>query len=101
MISDYSLRFKASNTNPESEGSSAVETGHSQRRFYFLRYDSRMSELHSPNGFNPDGSIAGDYLAAGRNPNLPRQTMEEIEGHLENALMKPWRTNPEPKADKK
>lgn len=30
------------------------------------------------NGYTKDGDIAGDYLEAGRDPNLPRQKPEDI-----------------------
>ena len=31
------------------------------------------------NGFTKDGDVAGDYLEAGRNPNLPRQLPCDVE----------------------
>jgi len=35
------------------------------------------------NGWTKDGQVARDYLDAGRDPDLPRPTMEDIQNSLE------------------
>ena len=40
--------------------------------------------LARKDGFTADGSVAGDYLAAGRDPWLPRKTAAEIQAAIEN-----------------
>jgi hypothetical protein len=44
---------------------------------YFSRKKVR-TKLQVPNGFTRDGQIAGDYLAAGRDPSLPRHAPEHV-----------------------
>ena len=40
--------------------------------------NDNRSELARPAGFTKDGRVAGDYLASGRDPHLPRQSPQEI-----------------------
>ena len=39
-------------------------------------------ETPDKNGYTKDGKIAGDYIAAGRDPNLPRTTPQQIEAAI-------------------
>ncbi len=43
-----------------------------------LRQAAKDSLLARTDGFTVDGKIAGDYLASGRDPKLPRQTSAHI-----------------------
>jgi hypothetical protein len=35
-------------------------------------------ETPDKNGYTKDGKVAGDYILAGRDPNLPRQSDQQI-----------------------
>ncbi len=58
------------------------EEGGGMRRKNSITRSLKQAEIdhrkYAP-GLAKDGSIAGDYLAAGRDPSLKRPTMEDIE----------------------
>lgn len=48
--------------------------------------NENRADLQRPNGFDKDGSISGDYLEAGRDPELPRQTAREVDLAIRSLL---------------
>ncbi len=44
----------------------------------FGTYEDTENRTDLGNGFTTDGKVAGDYSAAGRDPNRPRQHPDEI-----------------------
>ena len=50
-------------------------------RYGYGTYEDPDSQIESerPDGFRDDGEVSRDYLEAGRDPHLPRQTQKEID----------------------